>query len=319
MGDRAKIEWTETPWNPIVGCSVVSPGCTNCYAMRFVGHRLDGYPKTPHYAGTTQRGKADPVWTGKLALAPEKMLLLPLGWKRPRMICAVSMGDLFHESVPDEWIDKVFAVMALARQHTFQVLTKRAERMRQYMTQLQNEPARDTIQRMVASIQRHPLPQFWAMTLPRPNVWLGVSVEDQRRADERIPYLLETPAAVRFICAEPLIGPIDFANHLGGVPLHWIIVGGETGAGARPMRPDWVRSIRDQCQASNVPFFFKQWGEWQSWPGGIVVRGSDTSTLKVIDPEWTVSRVGKRAAGRLLDGREHNGMPEGRALISPHR
>lgn len=325
MGDKSKIEWTEATWNPIVGCSIVSPGCTNCYAMKMAG-RLEAMARaafaddrpavSAHYLGTTQDSKAGPVWTGKVNLAPERILLQPLSWKRQRRIFVNSMSDLFHESVPDEWIDRVFAVMALASQHTFQVLTKRAERMRDFVGRLgyahcglmRRLEATDGVHYPSEKIDAFP---HYAGALghpsshlqwPLPNVWLGVSAEDQKRADERIPHLLMTPAAVRFVSAEPLLGPIDFHGEwidrvAGNDPeLNWIIVGGESGHNARPVHPDWARSIRDQCQAAGVPFFFKQWGEHA--PNG--------------SGRYSMVKVGKRAAGRLLDGREHNEMP-GRA------
>jgi protein gp37 len=213
MGHNTGIEWTDDTWNPIVGCSVVSPGCTNCYAMRQAGTRLDGNPATPLYAGTTQRSKAGPVWTGKVALATDKTLLAPLRWRAPRRIFVNSMGDLFHEAVPDEWIDRVFAVMALAPQHTFQVLTKRSKRLRAWFAGTE-----DTGDAFTRILSRAPKmmeggDDWWDFLSdrgwPLPNVWLGVSAEDQPRADERIPDLLATPAAVRFVSAEPLLGAID--------------------------------------------------------------------------------------------------------------
>jgi protein gp37 len=202
------IEWTERSWNPIVGCSLASPGCTNCYAMS-MARRLELMGTVSHYAGLTQLTKAGPVWTGKLALAPEHALTEPLRRRKPTTWFVNSMGDLFHEDVPDEWIDRVFAVMALCPQHTFQVLTKRAERMRKY------------IEGVIASgrwlLWQHPIDGHqifdpiaaqWHIMLR--NVWLGVSAEDQRRADERVPELLATPAVIRFVSAEPLLGPIRF-------------------------------------------------------------------------------------------------------------
>jgi protein gp37 len=300
MGDNTGIEWTDATWNPIVGCSIVSPGCTNCYAMRWAYARLDRpHNQFPHYRGTTQGSKAGGVWTGKLALAPDHIIQAPLKWKKPRRVFVNSMGDLFHEDCPDEWIDHVFIVMASTPQHTFQVLTKRAERMRRYITELREK--------------RSIIPD--AFPWPLPNVWLGVSAEDQRRADERIPLLLDTPAAVRFISAEPLLGPIDVTHIDSGRPFHvnalvgyfdhtngrdhqtrldWVIAGGESGPNARPMHPDWARGLRDQCAAAGVPFFFKQWGE-------LAPNGSG---------RYSMIKVGKKAAGRLLDGREHNDMPE---------
>lgn len=272
-----KIQWTEATWNPIVGCSVVSPGCcTNCYAMLFAAQRLDGNPKTPHYAGTTKRVNGHAVWTGKVALAPDSKLLEPLRRKKPTTYFVNSMGDLFHEDVPDAWIDRVFAVMALCPQHTFQVLTKRAARMREYCSSdatfgrvmsLVNDIGRDAVKITLT----HHDDDMRGFRLP--NIWLGVSCEDQTRADARIPDLLATPAAVRFVSAEPLLGPVDFRKWMivgpeGGLDyafsrsqlLHWVIVGGESGKDARPMHPDWARSIRDQCRAAGVPFFFKQHG-----------------------------------------------------------
>lgn len=312
MGDKSKIEWTEATWNPVVGCSIVSPGCTNCYAMRMaerISRMTEGATGLAgSYGDLTKRVNGKPVWTGALRFV-EHNVMQPVRWKRPRMIFVNSMSDLFHESVRDEWIDRVFAVMALTPQHTFQVLTKRADRMRAYIAGL---PARRRELDCHSGLD-------WC-DWPLPNVWLGVSAEDQKRADERIPHLVETPAAVRFVSAEPLLGPIDFepivrdavlrgkvagSGGRGTTPLDWIIVGGESGPGARPMHPDWARSIRDQCQAAGVPFFFKQHGEFVS-----------VSMVEGEGPHFsfpdgaTVRRIGKRAAGRLLDGQEHNEMPE---------
>lgn len=339
-----KIEWTEVTWNPIVGCSVATPGCTNCYAMR-MAHRLGRNPKTPHYAGLTQDSRGGPVWNGKLTLAPDHVIEAPLHRRKPTTYFVNSMGDLFHEDVPDEWIDQVFAVMALCPQHRFQVLTKRADRMRYWVR------AGGTINRVAEAMRSiapkpcmsvadaakqfgHELTAPW---WPLPNVWLGVSAEDQARADGRIPDLLATPAAVRFVSAEPLLGPVDlteatrrFLRHPSylNLSLHWVIVGGESGPDARPMHPDWARSLRDQCQAAGVAFFFKQWGEWA--PGEIAgpnERPIDAATWwnevwniervgksqpdQRYDEEPDLFRIGKRAAGRLLDGREWNQMPEG--------
>ena len=257
------IEWTEETWNPVTGCTKVSPGCQHCYAERF-SERFRGVPGHPYEMGFD------------LTLRPER-LRKPLGWKKPRRVFVNSMSDLFHEDIPVKFIDQVFEVMVIAHRHTFQVLTKRAARMRNYIAWR--------------------FPRFQS-----PNIWLGVSVEDQRRADERISLLLETPAAVRFVSAEPLLGPISFdssnqsyprrSNFLSGVEgeriydgkkcaLDWVIAGGESGPGARPIRPEWVRSIRDQCRSTDTPFFFKQWGgrtpkangntldgrQWQEYPG----------------------------------------------------
>lgn len=360
MAEHSTIEWTDATWNPVTGCSIVSPGCTNCYAMGLAGTRLQHHKSRK---GLTRPSKAGPVWNGQVRLN-ERWLTQPLQWKRPRMIFVCAHGDLFHESVPDAWIDRVFAVMALAHQHTFQVLTKRSARMRAYFADL--APA----SRRVSAIRTATAP-FVSMALdsarpyrfPLPNVWLGVSAEDQRRADERVPDLLATPAAVRFVSAEPLLGPIDFTQiSLGMKPgyvigengepdrpetfkvvrdalmdtggdferLDWIIVGGESGPNARPMHPDWARQIRNACAANGVAFHFKQHGAWAAieqsagadkagWQGrGDWMILSVDGDLDIPDDRWpdetagevAVVRVGKKAAGRLLDGVEHNGMPE---------
>ena len=370
MSDKSAIEWTDSSWNPIVGCSIFSPGCARCYAMRMAA-RLERINPTGHYAGTTKSSKAGAVWTGKVALAPDHILTQPLRWKKPRRIFVNSMGDLFHESIPDKWIDRVFAVMALCPRYTFQVLTKRAERMQTFLSDVS---ARDRQIEYVAEFGGV-YQQCVDHELPLPNVWLGVSAERQREADERIPHLLNTPAAVRFVSCEPLLGPIDL-KHLAaprviGVRsydeyldallgercsvdtgcmtkddepwLDWVIVGGESGPGARPMYPDWARSLRDQCDAADVPFFFKQWGEYlpigQSLPGYGKVHGATAvkpGRMKLHyggTPERAPKHafaergvefastsdgrltfhVGKKAAGRLLDGKEHNEFPRAEA------
>lgn len=321
MSDGTAIEWTDATWNPITGCSVVSPGCTNCYAMRLAGTRLRHHPTR---IGLTRDTKAGPVWTGDVRFN-ERVLTEPLRWTKTRRIFVGAHGDLFHENVPDEWIDRVFAVMALCPQHTFQVLTKRSARMRHYVGFMAN---RDDLVAQAARMMgasegaaRHA--QALARS-PLPNVWLGVSAEDQPRADERIPDLLATPAAVRWVSAEPLLGPIAF-REIGGPNgngfnafddgadegvkaepiLDWIVVGGESGPHARPMHPQWARDIRDQCVAAGVPFFFKQWGEFLSGAQWLSddVPAEDRNALY---------RVGKRQAGRMLDGVTHDAMPAAR-------
>jgi len=300
---KTSIEWTEQTWNPIVGCSIVSPGCTNCYAMKMAA-RIEAMGNQPRYAGTTRKVNGNTIWTGKLAQAPDSVLLAPLKRKKPTTYFVNSMGDLFHEDCPDEWIDKVFAVMALSPQHTFQVLTKRAARMKDYCGRLDSEPHGDTARRIVAAWPGNAPVPVAGITFPLPNVWLGVSAERQQEADERIPLLLQTPAAIRFISAEPLLGPIDLTvpdidlgigRYKSHTDLDWVIVGGESGAKARFMDQDWARSLRDQCRSARVPFFFKQWGEWEPGDGDCVGQ--------------QYYKVGKKRAGRLLDGVEHNGMP----------
>lgn len=359
-----QIEWTHLPgfkgesWNPIVGCSVVSPGCTNCYAMKFANARLDGNANAPQYAGTTRRVNGKPVWTGQVGRARDESFTAPLRARKPRCYFVNSMGDLFAENVPDEWIDQVFAVMSLSPQHRFIVLTKRPERMRDYLLrQLDRCDGEDGIVddliavAELAGVDWREAVDAW----PLPNVWLGVSVEDQARADERIPLLLDTPAAVRFISAEPLLGPVNL-NHMkfvdtveangatergfesalngrrfdpfaecddeGHPKLDWVICGGESGPGARPMHPGWARSLRDQCAAAGVPFFFKQWGEWAASGRFMhdVVLGPGTAFHHPRFPHVLLSgpaspgrtamfRVGKRASGHLLDGVEHFNWP----------
>lgn len=347
------IEWTEATWNPIAGCSVLSPGCTNCYAMRTAA-RLGRIEATaPVYAGLTLPSKAGPVWTGKVAVN-EKAMLEPLRRRKPTMYFVNSMSDLFHESVPDEVIDRVFAVMALCPQHTFQVLTKRTARMREYVGRTgvagndRSYPGHSIMVAMDA-LSRNKWPDLqW----PLSNVWLGVSVEDQKRADERIDDLEATPAAVRFLSIEPMLGRIDLSrwlvcpNALDGLSMDpstgayecctncdwtgvigsidWVIVGGESGPGARPMHPDWTRSLRDQCADAGVPFFFKQWGEWAPHPKDDLItvqqyyrsiRYIDVDTgQRKNDPtrtsDATMRRIAKKAAGRLLDGVTHDAMPQ---------
>ena len=281
MGDKSKIEWTDATWNPIRGCSRVSEGCRNCYAES-IAARFSGPGQA--YEGLVEMTPSGPRWTGKVTLQVEH-LNDPLRWKRPRRIFVNSMSDLFYEGVSDEWIDQIFIVMALAATHTFQILTKRPDRMAEYFGELFAGHMYE-----VAGKSEHPEAVMAAFANGLPNVWAGVSVEDQRNADERIPLLLQTPAALRFISAEPLLGPIDLAldcidkdekgrpfylhdkemwhpcdyacgkDIAGGID--WVIVGGESGPDARPMHPDWARSLRDQCISANVPFFFKQHGEW---------------------------------------------------------
>ena len=237
---RSSIEWTDATWNPVTGCTEVSPGCAHCYAKTFA-ERFRGVPGHPYERGFD------------LQLRPER-LDQPLRWKKPRSIFVNSMSDLFHEAVPDEYIREIFDVMAIADQHRFQVLTKRAERLAEL-----------------------------APSLPWPaHVWMGVSVENQRWTS-RIDHLREVPAAVRFLSCEPLLGPLEL--DLEGID--WVIAGGESGPGARPMRPEWPRGIRDQCGAVGVAFFFKQWG------------AHDASG----------KRVGKKRAGRILDGATWNATP----------
>lgn len=360
MGDKTKIEWTDATWSPIrarhfeiqsdgsgkerIGwhCEHVSEGCRNCYAEsinRRLGTGLDFKP------GHLFRQDRVGFNNGEAKLfLDEEMLTRPLRWKRPRMIFVCSMTDLFADFVPDEWIEKVFAVMALCPQHTFQVLTKRSARMRAFLANDYNTLPGRTFPSWIKIAVEHfgtgfkePQP----LNMPLPNVWLGVSAERQQEWDDRTVDLKATPAAIRFVSAEPLLGPI-----LGDMRgLDWVIAGGESGPGSRPMHPDWARSLRDQCKSAGIAFHFKQWGEWlpfmanpdQGWwhnetkqssrtgfltgpflgsycfldEDGKLIRHHGPLPCKTVDPgQLPTLKVGKKAAGRLLDGVEHNGFPQ---------
>lgn len=236
MGDKSTIEWTDATWNPVTGCSKVSPGCKNCYAERLAA-RLEAMGN-PRYRNGFE-----------ITLHPDQ-LTLPLRWKGPRKIFVNSMSDLFHEAIPDDFIKQVFDVMAKADWHVFQILTKRAKRLEALAAQL-------------------PWPE---------NIWQGVSVESEEYT-WRIHHLQEVPAAVRFISVEPLLGPISRLPLKG---INWVIVGGESGPRFRVAQPIWVRSIRDQCLRTKVPFFFKQWGGFTSKAGGRQLDGRLWSQLPMI-------------------------------------
>ena len=321
MADKTSISWTDASWNPIRGCSRVSAGCTRCYAerqaARFSG---DGQP----YAGLVRNGK----WTGEVRMAAEH-LADPLRWKKPRRIFVNSMSDLFHEKLTNEEIAAVFGVMAAAPQHTFQVLTKRAERMREWFAWMKNAENFSPQATMHVeacehdaigededdSIAERILDAEW----PLPNVWLGVSVENQAAADERIPELLATPAAVRFLSCEPLIGPVlltmtdearrgQWFDYLTG-PNHidWVIAGCESGPGARACDVAWLRSLREQCAAAGVPFFLKQ-AVAQNVPD----KHSGSGMRVAIDGCADDSKI--KAGGVIerprLDGVQHLAFPE---------
>jgi protein gp37 len=355
MSDRSAIEWTDASWNPIrarnlktgkIGwhCAHATTGCEFCYAEGINKRLGTGLPFKPGHRADVE------------IFLDEDMLLAPLRWRRPRRIFVGSMTDMFADFVTDAMLDRVFAVMRECPRHTFQVLTKRAERLRSYVSQF------DQRGRCVCSSTRDQIGddprdgnrllllddgQDW----PLSNLWLGVSCEHQEEADERIPLLLQTPAAVRFISAEPLLGSIDltrlpfagpgdprhrrdaltgesylYSKGVNGNPnmtvkvteplvsqLDWIIVGGESGPSARPMNPDWARSLRDQCKAAGTAFFFKQWGEWIGNDQlGWLKPDQNFDNCRMRLHDGGVIRVGKKAAGRLLDGQEHNAYPEGR-------
>ena len=239
MADKSAIEWTDTTWNPVTGCTKISAGCDNCYAARF-SERFRGVRGHPFETGFD------------LALRPER-LQQPLGWKRPRMVFVNSMSDLFHKEIPQTHITAVFDTMERANWHTYQVLTKRSSLLQKFIN---------------ARYRTRPTPR---------HIWLGVSVEDEK-ATTRIAHLQAANAGVRFLSIEPLLGPVGRLDLTG---IEWVIVGGESGPGARPMHPAWALEIRNQCITASIPFFFKQWG----------------------------GRTPK-AGGRLLDGREWNQFPK---------
>jgi protein gp37 len=308
MSDHSKIEWTDATWNPVIGCTKVSPGCDHCYAIR-TAHRMQANPNekvSAAYAGT----ESDGAWTGQVNLLEDR-LNQPLRWAKPRRIFVNSQSDLFHDQVPDEFVARVFAVMAAARHHTFQVLTKRHGRMRALLSSPDFTTAVAHAFLELPRHQRGSLVQY-----PLPNVWLGVSVENQQWADIRIPALLETPAAVRFLSCEPLLGPVDMRWRVT-VPrydaprIHWVIVGGESGPGARPMHPEWARSLRNQCTDAGIAFSFKQWGEYTKVEHRHAQDG-DVWVLGGWGPyrDELMRRVGKKAAGRVLDGRTWDEFPE---------
>ena len=288
MADKSKIEWTDATWNPITGCTRVSRGCEHCYAERLAAGRLRHHPSR---AGLTdEHGR----WNGEVRLN-QQWLNQPFGWKKPRRVFVVAHGDLFHESVPIAWIDLVFAVMAMASQHVFQVLTKRPERMRQYLAEpVGDRPGNTVIERLEKIINSRFEGRLvtwpWARKederWPLKNVWAGTSVEDQETADERIPHLMETPAAVRWLSVEPLLDEITLdgglsrpllflsgaVDHLDGCRPDWIVVGGESGPGYRPMKEEWARYIRDQCDYAGVAFFMKQMAGKQPIPIDLMIR-----------------------------------------------
>jgi protein gp37 len=322
MGDKSKIEWTNATWNPVTGCTKVSPGCDHCYAERI----------TERFSGPGSFAKV---------VLHEDRLDLPLRWRKARRVFVNSMSDLFHDDVPDLFLTRVFDVMEQATEHTFQVLTKRHARMRSFMRDRQKrreDYARAFEESPIPERRTCPAARDARRRADRPpaNIWLGVSVEDQKWADIRVPALVDTPAAVRFLSCEPLLGRVDLTpwvsgnwcpdrqcadstwDHecrLGERPLGWVICGGESGRNARPMHPDWARQLRDQCVAAGVPFFFKQFGEWAP-TGALGIGGHDPRRGFVGAPKdehgcrEEIARVGKHKAGRVLDGRTWDEYPQ---------
>jgi len=359
MGETSGIAWTDATWNPWIGCTKISPACANCYAERERAVKALGVEwgkGKPRHRTSADNWREPFRWDRKCAKEGRRM----------RVFCA-SLADVFDEEVPDAWRDEVFATMALTPNLDWLVLTKRAAKMREYIESL----GRDWVLRLSKAINRSDAmirasdsPGRLTPRWPLLNVWLGVTAEDQPRADDRIPDLLATPAAKRFVSCEPLLGAVDLkhldpkpfgakANALSGKwawtdgpirtetpALDWVIVGGESGPKARPMHPDWVRSLRDHCAAARVPFFFKQWGEWSPvfmeedeegrfgaaysidgcgapdalhkpdqeclfWQDGDLVHWPEVTGRSAIGAR----RTGRKAAGNLLDGRQHREVP----------
>lgn len=300
------IEWTDATWNPTVGCTWASPGCDHCYAAT-MARRLEAMGK-PDYAGLTTKKH----FNGLVRTLDHK-LDAPLRWKKPRMVFVNSMSDLFHKDVPFEFIDRVFGVMAKAYWHTFQVLTKRPNRMAEYLAD--NRGPNNVIVRTTEAAQKHPWPKWKYDEInagggwngwPYSNVWLGTSIENQEAADERWEPMNATGEAgwTTFVSYEPALGPVDWAAWSS---LRWLISGGESGHHARPSHPDWHRMARDYCQKHGIAYFFKQWGEWL--PGSQWNRETLTGKLHEWSDEFAC-RCGKVAAGRLLDGREWSEFPK---------
>lgn len=333
-----KISWLNIPgyapatWNPIVGCTKISEGCKNCYAER-MANRLAGMPVETKggkkidsrlaYSSVIENGH----WNEKTAIV-DSAINIPMKWKDPHAVFVVSMGDLFHESVPDEWVRKVLEIIYHKPTHIFIVLTKRADRMAQYFAKFKNSNLSQNF----------------------PNLWLGVTAENQDQANKRIPVLLQIPAAKRFVSIEPMLGPVKLYRWNGFDDknnwtnnLDWIICGGESGPGARPMHPDWVRSLQIKCQEAEVPFFFKQWGEWYTsycnMVSGVHTFKMFTSYLHFSQKDWVkkgdvvidllgkicktggdmknaqypvaiMQKVGRSKAGDLLDGKQYHEWPE---------
>ncbi len=340
------IEWTDETWNPVVGCTKVSPGCANCYAER-MSKRLAAMAsadllspgRKSHYLNVlTPAGK----WNGQVELVPEA-LTDPIGWKKPRRIFVNSMSDLFHEDVPFDFIDRVFSAMALCRQHSFQILTKRPKRMREYLADLASgslrvRAAADDMDALRFS--DHVRNNGWCW--PLPNVWLGTSVENQACADDRRKPMKEIAEAgwLTWVSNEPALEPVDW---MGWEFIRWMVSGGESGPGARPAHPAYFRAARDFCADMGIAFFFKQWGEFgagsedmttgepvfrqfsnhqqwvnkaSTWVNGGVCLDARGKTLKNGDdfdtaqfPVTIVHKIGKKTAGRMLDGKEHNAFP----------
>lgn len=299
--NKTKIEWCDRTWNPVTGCTPVSEGCSNCYAAR-MSKRLagrGGYPKEEPFRPATIH---------------HDQLIKPMRMRQTALIFVCSMGDLFHDAVSDEIIARIIGMMR-ASNHVFILLTKRPARMKSFfqscrdsgdhlgwITHNGNAPAAYGGNGIIVGS-----PNSW----PLPNLWLGVTAETQARANERIPILLQTPAAVRFVSIEPMLGPMNLVPYL--IPssklrgIEWVICGGETGPGARPLHPNWTRSLRDQCIEADVPYFFKGWGAWL--PMASADEASHYPNSKIIDNGIRWVCVGKKRSGNTLDGQQWHQLP----------
>lgn len=352
MSDSTHIEWTDggATWNIISGCSLKSEACSRCYAMTLAGTRLKHHPSRK---GLTKQTKSGPVWTGEVRMY-RPWLDQPIKWTRPRMIFVCAHGDLFHENVPDEWIDEVMAVIAYTDWHIHQLLTKRADRMLGYMTRLyQNDHYKKVAELIVGILGKRGDPEkavakcIAQFEKRLPHAWFGVTAENQPTADERIPYLLAAPVCVRWISAEPLVGFVDARRYMPkrrrrkdepkvgseanpGASLDWVVAGYESGARARPGHPDWARKLRDDCVAAGTAFFFKQWGSWMPddrHPERMFIYhdgSTDIQDGRAADPrnggECEVACLGsKKKTGNVLDGRTWRQYPPEGAMLAATR
>jgi protein gp37 len=330
-----KIEWCTETWNPVVGCTKVSPGCDNCYAER-MARRIAGIASAPLEYDSVIGSNG---WTGVCFFNDSRTgLLKPLSWRKPRRIFIPSMGDLFFSEVNNTWRDWIMAIMALKPEHTFMILTKRPDAMKRYF----EASKEDLVERWASATYEMGLSdknddadacycyvhnraeKEW----PFKNIWLGVTAEDQQRANERVPVLLSIPAAKRFVSVEPMLEKIDLVNVFGDRSpvtggqqlgyIDWVICGGESGPGARPMHPDWARFLQIQCKTATVPFFFKQWGEWlPSYDFGErldkLIKNFPKSRIgkdHVFEDGIHMYKIGKKAAGALLDGKRYREYPK---------
>jgi len=345
MSENSKIEWTDHTFNPWIGCTKVSPGCANCYAETLMDTR---YGRVKWGKGNPRQRTSDENW--KLPLKWNKHAIVDsvtpvsvfcpgdgelIKTRRPRVFCA-SLADWLDNEVPIEWLASLLDLIRQTPNLDWLLLTKRPEnfaRVEEAGRRLESDSNWDKLAKDHPAVALHAWIGDWTvLRKPPENVWIGTTVEDQQRADERIPALLRIPAKARFLSCEPLLGPVDlkFAHDAetldcikGGFPvfgpipterIHWVICGGESGKDARPMHPEWARSLWTQCARAGVPFFFKQWGTWQPAAMGTAYMDKSVKCQMVSNGPgatgWPVYRVGKSAAGRILDGREHNEFPE---------